>query len=57
MSPKRRKRAPDDPLEPYRRVRKAVPRPGRPIPDRRDKLAERDERRRRREEGEQEDGR
>ncbi len=47
MSQKRRKRPSDDPLEAYRRVRKQVPPPERVIPDRRDKLAERAERRER----------
>ncbi len=31
---------PDEPLDAYRRVRKPVPRPGRPIPDRRKKAEE-----------------
>lgn len=34
-----------DPLEPYRRVRKPVPRPGRPIPDRRREMEEEQARR------------
>jgi hypothetical protein len=48
VSPKRRKPPSDDPLDAYRRVRKPVPPPARVIPDRRDKLAERADRRERR---------
>ena len=45
--PQKRKGS-DDPLEPYRKVRKPVPPPGRVIPDRRRKLDEREAERRRR---------
>jgi len=50
MSPKRRPRPSDDPLDAYRRVRKPVPPPERVIPDRRKKLTDRAERRERKNE-------
>ena len=42
-----RSKGQEDPLEAYRRVRKRVPPPGRVLPDRREKLRERAERKER----------
>jgi hypothetical protein len=50
MARKRAKRDPETLVEVYRRVRKPVPPPEKVIPDRRDKLVERAERRERRRE-------
>jgi hypothetical protein len=48
MTPKRRKPQPESLVEAYKRVRKPVPPPEKVIPDRRDKIVERAERRARR---------
>jgi len=41
MAPPRRRRRANDPLEPYRRIRKPMPPPDRVIPDRRRRDEER----------------
>jgi hypothetical protein len=42
MAPPRRRRGPKDPLEAYRRIRKAMPPPERVEPDKRRKVTERE---------------